>query len=70
MPAITTGSMKFAEDNNAYYGSPIKESDLYAYAEVLRESGITVTSVNKYGLVSDKITFTRCKNSLTYKIQF
>ena len=69
IPAITTGSMKFVEDN-PYYSSPIKVSDLYAYAEALKESEITVTSVNKYGLVSDKITFTRYKNSLNYKISF
>ena len=69
IPGITTESMKFVE-NNPYYSSPIKVSDLYTYADVLKENEITVTSVNKYGLVSDKITFTRYKNSLNYKISF
>ena len=65
----TTGSMVFADDN-PYYGSPIKASDLYAYAEVLTKNGITVDRVNKNELISNKIRFVKYKNSLTYKITF
>ena len=69
LPGITVGSMKFV-NRESLYGSPIKASDLYTYAEVLGDSGVTVTRVNKNELISDKISFTRYKNSLTYKITF
>ena len=69
LPDFTAESMDLV-NRESLYGSPIKVFDLYTYAEVLRDSGVTVTKVNKNELISDKIDFTRYKNSLTYIIKF
>ena len=60
--------MLFLDEDDFYYASPIKYSDLTAYCDVLLSSGVDVRRFDKNELICDKSTFARVENSLVYRV--